>query len=152
MRRRVADAEYSDRLSGEPLCSWDRSFSESWRIMDARPSVAAVFESQRGMSTGRDADRERCMIDGDRAASLKASWAAMRSLSAQIKALRVAQRDCSAAKRARRPGAAPFACKRKTARAVCWILDARAKRVSGSHTKPNPRRDSYGVQCTVPHK
>ena len=56
MRRRVSDVWYSEKLRGEP--SWTcrsksvRSLSESWRIMDANPSVDAVFESQRGMSTG----------------------------------------------------------------------------------------------------
>ena len=59
MRRRVSDVWYSEKARGEP--SWTcrsksvRSLSESWRIIDARPSVDAVFESQRGMSTGVEA-------------------------------------------------------------------------------------------------
>ena len=56
MRRRVSDVWYSEKLRGEPSCTClsrsVRSLSESWRIMDANPSVDAVFESQRGMSTG----------------------------------------------------------------------------------------------------
>ena len=67
-----------------------------------------------------------------------------------MRAFRVAHREASVAKRANLEGVAPFACILKTARAVCWILEALASRVSGSQTSPSPRRDSPGMTARPP--
>ena len=96
-------------------------FKESFRIIDARPSVDAVFESQRGMGPGGGGGGApdgvvRNTLGVADGGSASAARAASRSFSAVIKALFVAHLLASAAKRASRAADAPSACMRSTAR------------------------------------